>query len=60
MSLWDDDDYSRVRDEDGDTTSEDDLCERCLHPRGQHEPGADKGGGICKGCKRRCRFKESV
>lgn len=55
MSLWDDDDYSRVRDEDGDTTSEDDLCERCLHPRGAHDGAKDERCGVCK---RRCKFKE--
>jgi hypothetical protein len=61
VSLWDDDDYSRIEDDDGDTTSEDDLCERCLHPRGAHQTGAKPGDGdFCQACKRRCRFKESA
>lgn len=48
---WDDEEAMRIDDEDGDTSSDSDLCDRCGCDRGAHE----EGECYCGRCR---RFKE--
>jgi len=52
-SYFDDEEAMRIGDEDGDTSSDSDVCDRCSCLRENHEGG--RGECACGGCR---RFKE--
>ena len=47
-------DVYHIDDEDGDTTSDTDLCETCYCPRHEHK----NGKGACTMCKKCKRFND--
>jgi hypothetical protein len=51
---WDDEEAMRIDDEDGDTSSDSDVCDRCGCSRDAHENDG-RGECACGGCR---RFKE--
>lgn len=51
---WDEEEAYRDDDDDSDIESDGDICEKCEHPRAEHENG--KGECTCGRCR---RFKES-
>ncbi len=53
VGALDDDDIRHADDDDSDIESEGDLCERCEHPRTNHEDGT--GACTCGKCR---RFKD--